>query len=183
MYSSHGAAAAGVPRQSNWRGKKTRPSAWLGCQFLAVCSYSQALRGRPGRILRAHRANRIEYLIRCLLDVFQALPQKSCITCIQGDVILSCRIRIKPDTLANNECNGLRLGFTHARCRLRTPRVTVQHLVSEFMHECRKVLAGAMPGRRMILFPQDMPLAGAIRAEYSSEMRCSRTRCSRRGKY
>lgn len=34
---------------------------------------------------------------------------------MQGDVILSCRIRIKRDTLANNECNGLDLGLVLRR--------------------------------------------------------------------
>jgi len=60
------------------------------------------------------RANSVENASSGSLDVLQAIREQLGVTLVKLDVIRSCRARLKPDCLADDECYGLGFGLAAA---------------------------------------------------------------------
>jgi hypothetical protein len=81
-----------------------------------------------------------------LLNGFQALAQETGVSVPKLDVVLGCGSVLKSDRLANHKGHGLGLGFADLLGGQRATVATMQHFVSNLMHECRKFLGGLHPG-------------------------------------
>ncbi len=96
-----------------------------------------ALSGRRRGYLRA---DSVENLRGCELDVLQALRQKLGLTLVKLDVVLGCCAGLKADGVTHDKRNGLGFGLADSFRSGVEPLVAVQDLVSELVNERGELL-------------------------------------------
>ena len=86
-----------------------------------------------------------------LLNGFQALAQEIGVSVPKLDVVLGCGSVLKSDRLANHKGHGLGLSFADLLGGQRAAVATMQHFVSNLMHERGKLLGWLHPGKQLDL--------------------------------
>lgn len=76
-----------------------------------------------------------------VLDVFEALAEKLCITAVQTDLVLGDASRFEADCVANDKRDGFSFGFANALRRAAPAPVAMHHLVRDFMRQSCKPLS------------------------------------------
>ena len=118
--------------------------------------------GREYRRLGGNaRGNAPEDHCSGLLDGFQALAQETGVSVPKLDVVLGCRSVLKSDRLANHEGHGFGLGLADLFGGQGAAVATVQHFVSDLMHEGGKLLGWLHPSKQRDLPAMRKTLRGS----------------------
>src|SRR5208282_5252319 len=132
LFSSHVCVWLGVRGLSAHVGPKNQT-----VQLLALLCGCRECRWLGGNAPENHGSG--------LLNGFQALAQETRVSVPKLDVVLGCGSVLKPDRLADHKGHGLGLGLADLFGGKGAAVATMQHFVSNLMHERGKLLGGLHP--------------------------------------